>query len=198
MIERLRAAGLDLNQKVWCVVPGFRMDGAREILVNQDLRLPRAAGRSCAGCFFSCFFSTLFSNSGFTREVSLVSNTILFGAVGTGHLLCELPRRGGGVLVLPVSLAVVSRVQFPPVTEVNRSSTFALRRSTLEFCLGWQRFYLGRLPVGTCSVHMHRKSSPALSPSSPRHPRLLGLITWCHSISGSTPLFSCAKARWFA
>jgi hypothetical protein len=52
--------------------------------------------------------------------------------------------------------------------------------------------------VGICCVHMQSTSSLALSPSSPRHPRSLGLITWCHSISGSTPLLSCAKARWFA
>ena len=51
--------------------------------------------------------------------------------------------------------------------------------------------------LGKCSVHMHSTSSLALSPFSPRHPRSLGLITWCHSISGSTFFFSCAKAGWF-
>ena len=50
--------------------------------------------------------------------------------------------------------------------------------------------------VGTCSVNvqMHSASSLALSflppppASSRRHPRSLSRITWCHSISGSTPL----------
>ena len=46
--------------------------------------------------------------------------------------------------------------------------------------------------VYKCTVH------PLLrSPSCPSHSRSLGLIIWCHGISGSTPLLSCSKARWF-
>ena len=36
-------------------------------------------------------------------------------------------------------LQVRFRGQFPTLTQVNRGSTFALRRSTLDFCLGGQR-----------------------------------------------------------
>ena len=101
-----------------------------------------------------------------------------------------------GFIVPPVNDLGLSRGQIPPqdrsfFVPLNLMHPEALSMAPLLFT------YSHNTLVGACSVHMHATSSLALSPSSHRHPRLLGLITGCRSISGSTPLLSCAKARWF-
>ena len=66
----------------------------------------------------------------------------------------------GGGAYIPGHYNIYTSTHFSTVTQVNRSSTFVLGRSTLDFCLGGQRFSKGTAKNGP----MRRLPAPLRPP----------------------------------